>query len=259
MALFYLEENSMSNAERLVKLLESAHLGSGVAIEECVITFDGEKARIIASDMTTSLYVQSSYDFESEPDVIGISNMTLFLKYLKAQGAKHIDISRADNKLKITPEKRSPVKFILAQVDLIPTYEEEWEEEGDRVATLLEEYPDPLALPENAVQEFLQNCAIIQPNSISISVSKRGIVSLTAGSETTDEFEVSLGKCKGFIGIEPIEIYKDHFLAVLNAVDFSASPTISIHEDPEMPIVVNTTNTGWIMDGLNGESPHTDE
>jgi len=240
----------MSNTENLSKLLDSVYLGGGdVNIKGCVLTITSNTAQILAADLMTSLYVQSKYEFISDEDfVLGIGDLPLFIKLVKSLGAVPIDLSVTNgNKLQIKPTNKSSVKYLLGQVDLITNYDAEWEDAGDRVAELLEEYTGSLDLTDAvAIDEILRMVGVLGTSNMKIVISKRGEVSIQGGTENTHEFSVVLGKCKEFTE-GSINVFGPHVIAILKALDPNDSPTLHLHEAPGMPIVINSAHTGWIL------------
>jgi len=237
----------MSSITDFVSMLESVHL-QGVN-EECVVTIADEQASVMAMDMTSSLYVQSSAAFDHEDDQFGVGDLALFIKYLKSYAGVEVEFTRSDNKLKIKPAGGSVTNYLLSEVDLIPTYDSEWEGE-DKATECIEEYSGkPTTLRVDRVDEFLKLMGLFSPNSINLTVNKKGAISVHGGNQTEHQFDIELGKSK--CGACDLKVYGPHFVAVLGSLDFEKKPVIYIQD--EQPITIVNGGDNWILSPLDSE------
>jgi len=232
----------MSSVARLVSALESVYLGG--IVEECVLRVQGNEAHIKAMDMTSSIYTQVNCPFEYEDDVIGLGNLSLLIKYLKSYASSEMDISRADNVLTVKPEKGGTLKYLLSQVDLIPTYNEEWEDGDDPIQAAIDNHTCTLEIKEESVKEFLKLMSLFKPKGVLINISKRGRVSLHGGNSTEHQFTVIIGEAGAQENPIQIKLYGDNISAVLSALDYT-EPVNMYVMGAEIAIV--TENAAWVL------------
>jgi hypothetical protein len=237
----------MASVIDFVSMLEAVHL-QGVN-EECVVTISNDEASVMAMDMTSSLYVQAKAQFEHEDDQFGIGDLALFIKYLNSYSGVEVDFTRSDNKLKIKPKGSSVTNYLLSEVDLIPTYDSDWEGD-DKANECIEEYSGKAtALRADNVSEFLNLMRLFSPNSINLKVDKKGAISVHGGNKTEHQFDIPLGKSK--CGVCNMKVYGPHFVAVLGAIDFEKQPIIYIQD--EQPITIVSGDYAWILSPLDND------
>lgn len=240
----------MANVLRLVQSLEAVHLGG--IVEECVVHIKDNNAHIKAMDMTTTVYIQTDSPFDHEDAELGLGNLSLLIKYLKSYTSGDMEFTRKDNTLTIKPETGGTLKYLLSEVSLVPTYSEEWEEEGDPIEAAIENADCSITVNEESVKEFLKLMGLFKPNGVTISVTKRGKVTIQGGNETEHQFSVEWGSTEATIK-EPIQVrlYGANITAVLSQLDF-VDPITLYFVLGEIAIV--TENTAWVIRPLTTES-----
>lgn len=246
----------MPTINDLGKVLEEVHLSG--TIDECVVVVADGVATVLAMDMTSSLFIQSSCPSPIAGDHrLGIGNLALFCRYLNMCKDYEVALTLVDNKLSIKKEKGTVVRYLLSDADLVPTYDSAWEDAGNAVEDELSAF-DPsnrLELTDEAVSEFLSVMKLFTPNSVLISVGKRGLVSLHGGRETEHEFDCALGSIKAFKG-EPfvVRILGSHLTAVFSRLDHTQEPTIWLQA--EQSAIVQATRSTWILQPIKDEVQH---
>lgn len=246
----------MADVARLVESLESVHLGG--IVEDCVVRIVDSVAHIKAMDMTSSVYVQTSCPFENKDDIIGLGNLALIIKYLKSYSSAKMEFSRVDNTLTIKPDNGATLRYLLSQVDLVPTYDSSWDESGmDPIAEIIEKFDVSVVLNEGVVKEFLKLMSLFKPNGVLVNVSRRGRVSLHAGNETDHQFTQVLGdSSKQVENPFSIKLYGANLSAVLSALNYAEPVTLYIVGN-EVSIVME--NSAWVLSPLSNESETTSE
>ncbi len=236
----------MANVNDLARALSDVHLNN--LIEECVVTFDDGKAYIKAMDLTSSLFVQTSAEIDHEDGQCGIANLALFGKYLNLIKDIDVTIKQKENILTVKPAKGSTVKYLLAEVDLIPSYNDEWDD--NILEEELEKFTGKMSLTQESVSDFLQVMGLFAPNSVYFEVSKKGLVTLHGGRETEHQFEVKLGKIKD---VDPctVKVYGKHLTPILSALDFKDDTELFLTEGEA--IIISTTQTSWMLQPTSDE------
>jgi len=231
----------MATVNALAKALNDVHLSN--TIEECVITIEDNVASILAIDITESCFVSTSAEFEHEDTQFGIGNLSLFCKYMNTLKDVSVKFKQKDNVLTIKPKNGAVVKYIMADVDLIPSYKDEWEEEGDIIKNELDEYTGSFDLTLEKVSEFMNLMGMFDSSSVSFSVDKKGKITLHGGKETEHQIDVILGSSD--IPESTTFVYNKHLGAVLNSIDFGAEPKLYLSEDEAVIITTNTSS--WLL------------
>jgi len=240
----------MPSVARLVQSLESVFLGG--IIGECVVTIKNNNAHIKAMDMTSSVYAQTDAPFEHADDTIGFGDVSLLVKYLKSYASANMDFVRNDNVMTIKPENGGVLKYLLSQVDLVPTYNGEWEESGvDPIAMAVEAASCKAVIKEESVKEFLKLMSLFKPNGVTVTLSKRGKVTLHGGNTTQHQFNVVIGESAEAVEPAQIKLYGNNITAVLTAVDFT-DPVNMYFVNGEIAIV--TENAAWVLRPLSSEA-----
>ena len=242
----------MAVVDELTKALQDVHLGG--LLDDCVIIIEDDKAYITAMELSSSLFIQASAEFEFGDDKIGISTLALFTKYLSTLNGEDVKFKRKDNVLTVKPKGGTQVKYVLADYDLIPTYDEEWEESGNVIEAEIAEFGEnsKIKLTQQAVSEFLKHMNMFSPNSVYINITGKGKVTMHGGGNANEnQFDVNLGTIKGADECS-IRIYGKHLTAVLNAVDFKNKPFLYV-EDGQESIIVDTETTSWLLRSTIGE------
>lgn len=236
----------MAPINDFARALNDVYLGN--IIDECVVTFEDGKAYIKAMDLTSSLFVQTSADIEHDDGQVGIADLTLFVKYLNMIKDIDVTIKQDDNKFIIKPTKGAIVRYLLAEVDLIPSYKEEWPD--DLFEDEITNYGKSMTLKQENVSEFVSIMNLFNPNSVYFKVDKKGKVTLHGGQETENQFDVYLGKIKG-VDHCSIKVYGKLLTPILNAVDYGADPQLYLCNGA--PIIVMTEKTNWMLNPTNDE------
>lgn len=242
----------MSTVNGLVHVLSDVYLGN--LIEECVVIIEDNVAYITAMDMSSSLFVHTKGEVEFKDDTIGISNLGLFIKYLNSLKDMEVKFKRKDNKLTVKPKAGATVNYILADVDLVPTYDEAWQEEGDVIANEVEGFKkgSALKLTQEPIDEFLRVMSMFSPNSVSINIDTKGNVFLHGGSQDNEhQFDVKVGKLKGAEACS-IKVFGKHLAPVLFAIDYNANPTLYI-EEGIASVIVGTDSASWMLQSVAEE------
>jgi len=236
----------MSSINELERAIRDVNLGD--IIEECVITFEDDEAVIQAMDLTSSLYVETTASAEFEDGQIGIGSLALFGKYLGFLKGSEVDIQQKENRLIVKPDTGTIVKYLLAEVDLIPSFNEEW---GNDILTKeLENYGKSMKLQKSSVDSCLKYFGLFTPNSMYFEVDKKGLVTLHGGKETDHIFIVDLGKIKG---VDPcvVKVYGKHLTPVLSAIDYSSHPKLYLKEDEA--VIIATDISSWMLQPISNE------
>lgn len=235
----------MANVNDLARALDNVLLGN--LIEECVITFEDDKAYIKAMDLTSSLYIQTVADIEHDDIQIGVGSLPLFVKYLHMISDVDVTIKHKDTRMMIKPKTGGVVNYKLAQVDLIPTFDSDW---GDLIEEALEEYDSSTKLKQVPISEFLSIMGLFTPNSVYFEVDSKGKVILHGGKETSHMFEVELGKIKG---VDPcsLKVYGKHLTPVLSSIDYNEEPRLYLKQDDA--VIISTNKSSWILQLIKDE------
>lgn len=243
----------MSNINRLVPMLEGVFLGG--IIEECILTVKDNEAHIRAMDMTQAVYVQGVCPFEHDDDKMGLGSLSLFIKYLRSYASSEMAFTRTDNVLTVKPESGGTLKYLLSDTDLVPTYDEAWDEDPtDPIDAMIDGQENKLELTETSVKEFLKLMGLFKPNSVTINVTKRGMVILHGGNETAHQFDVTLGKIKAPEAPISVKLYGNNITAVLSVVDFSEPTFNPVLYLIEGEVVILTESLAWVLRPLSGAS-----
>ncbi len=237
----------MSSINGLAKALNDVHLGG--LIDDCVVTFEDDKAYIRAMDLTSSLFVETSAEVEHEEGQIGISNLSLFVKYLNTIKDLDVTIKHKENRMSIKPKDGGTVNYMLSEVDLIPSFDDEWEDTmfEDEIAL----HGNPMALKQVRVSDFLSIIGLFQPNSIYFKVSEKGIVSVHGGAETEHQFDVTLGRVKEPTACE-VKVYGKHLTPILAGLNYEEEPQLYLTEGES--IVISTTSSNWILEPISSDA-----
>ena len=239
----------MSNVSDLVQALESVYLGG--IIEDCVITVKDNTAHIKAMDMTSSVYAQVSSPFEYKDDVIGLGNLSLLIKYLKSYTSSKMSFLRNDNVLTVKPENGGTLKYLLSQVDLVPTYNSEWEDSDDPIKAAVASQTCKLELKEESVKEFLKLMGLFKPNGVTITVSKRGRVSIQGGNTTEHQFTVIIGDADPQEEPISVKLYGNNINAVFSVLSF-AKPVYMYMVGGE--VLIQADGFAWVLRPLSADS-----
>jgi len=233
----------MSNIAKLVPLLESVYLGG--IIDECVLSVKDGTVSVKAMDMTTSVYVQGSCATDLKDDQMGIGNMSLFIKYLRSYNSSEMEFIHNDNVLTVKPEGGSTLKYLLAETDFVPTYDAEWEDiSEDPIETAIGNADYSTLIQESAAQEFLKLMSLFKPNTVTVSVSKRGLITLHGGNSTEHQFDVQVGKVKIENSIDPIKLYGANITAVFSVLDFTSEVTMHLVSGE---LLLTTEVASWVL------------
>lgn len=225
----------------LVTMLESVHLGG--LIEECVLTIKKGRAIVRATDITESIYVSSSVETEQEDDQWGLGNLGLFIKCLKAYDTA--DVMRRDNRLIIKPQKGASVKYLLSEVDVIPTYKEEWND-TEPLEELMGGFDENsgIDIPKLGIQEFLKLSKMFDSNVVHFTINPKGRVFLGGGSESDHQFAVDFGKSNQSDFL--VKLYGKHVGAIIGAIAGDAT----LYINPSDAVVIRTEDTSWVMNPI---------
>lgn len=229
------------NNDGLITLIDNVHL-NGV-INEIVMSVEDGVAKVMASDMTQSLFVQSEAATTMEDCKIGMQDISLFAKYLKANKGKEIAITKKDNTLSIKPAGGSLVTYLLSEVELVPTYNSEWDGIPDRVGTLPIE--GNLVVTVDKVSEFLTMMGLFKPNSVELQVNKNGKTTLHGGNSTTHQFDTTIGVCKEFQQVK-MAFFGPQISAIFSAFDFTHTVSIGLVPDDNLMVIKNG-HTSWVL------------
>jgi len=234
----------MSKVNNLYTALTSVHLGG--TIENCVVTVEGGVAHVLAMDMSSSLFIEVSADVDIEDCQIGIDDLQLLLKYLNSLKDLDVEVSITGNRIVFKPEANPVVKFLLSEVDMIPSWDEEWV--PGEAANEFEKYEGALKLDASKASEVIQMVSMFGGN-ISFDVSSRGVVSVNGGSEATHQYTIKLGVCKEFKE-SCTPLLGKRILEVLKVVDFTKHPVILLLEGE--PVVIKSDNACWVLSAQAG-------
>ncbi len=230
----------MADVTGFTHALENVYLGG--IIKECVIEFDGNVAYISAMDSSSSLFVQASAEIEHEDDTIGIDDLVLFMKYMNMIKETDVTFTHTENRLVIKPKGRGTVKYMLGQVDLIPSFDPDWEQ--DEIAKETKKYSDSMELQQDKVKEMIDDIGIFTPNSVVFEIDNKGKLVVHGGPDTSHKFNCPLGKIKGAESYS-VKVFSEHLVAVLSAVDFSAKPELFLKE--EEALIISTKEASWVL------------
>lgn len=219
----------MSSVSGLVRAFENVYMGG--IIEECVVEFKDGQLFITAMDLTTSIFVQTSADMPDQEGFIGVGDLSLMLKYFKSIENLEASIKVVENKLVVKPKGRGQVKLLLNEVDLVPTYDSNWEHGA--TAELLEEYGDPLGLVKVKVQNLLSSMNVFDAKSVSFEVDKKGKVTVYGGTESDNEYYEEIGKVKG-MPESSTRVRTEILKATLATMNLDADPKVYLAPDSDM-------------------------
>ena len=236
----------MASVNDLARALNDVFLDN--VIEECVLTFEDDTVSIKAMDLTSSLFVQTTAKLEHEEGQCGIGNLSIFVKLLTLLKDIEVSIKQKENVLTIKPENGALVKYLLAEVDLIPSYSDEWDD--NILENELEKYESSLVLKQESVSDFLAMMRLFTPNSVHFKINQKGVVTLHGGSDIEHKFEVKLGK---YEDAEPctVKVYGKHLSPILSAIDFSKNPKLYLQKGES--IIITTDVTSWMVQPTSDE------
>lgn len=231
----------MTTVNALAEVLNDVYL-NGV-IPECVIDVKDDVASILAIDITNSCFVSTSAEFKHKDARFGIGNLSLFTKYLSSLGDVTTKIKQDDNTLIIKPKQGSVVRYVMAQADLIPNYESDWEDEGDMIEEEVSQHSSYLSLTLEKVSEFLRLMGMFNLSSVSFVVDKNGKVELHSGKDTEHQIKTKLGdsemeECTTYV-------YDKYLIAVLSAINFDKNPKLYLKEGEAAVIVTDVSS--WLL------------
>lgn len=236
----------MSDLNALARSVNSVFLNN--VIEGCVINIGKNSALIKAIDSSASVFVHTKAPLEEQdPCVIGIHDLRVFNKYINSVKGIDATLNIKDNRLKIKTARGSSVQYLLAEPDLVPSYNDEWPDSilEDELAN----FGKGVKLQKADIDEFLQLISVFNSNSVEFVVSKKGAVSVQGGNETQHQISVPLGKIKG-VGASTVKVYTEFLVSIFNAMNFDEEPTLYIREQEQgeiVPIIVGTTSTHWVI------------
>ena len=240
----------MASVARLVESLEAVHLGG--IVEDCVVRVKDSVAHIKAMDMTSSVYIQTECPFDNKDDVLGLGNLALLIKYLKSYASANMELTRNDNTLIVKPDNGATLRYLLSQVDLVPTYNSEWDElEEDPIKAILAAHTLKVELKEETVKEFLKLMGLFKPNGVLINISKRGRVSFHGGNETDHQFTLIVGDSTAQEEPLSIKLYGANLSAVLSTLTYE-EPVFMYVVGSEVSIVME--NSAWVLSPLSNEA-----
>lgn len=232
----------------LAGLLEKVHLGN--TIPECVLISEDGVCHVKAMDLTSSIYVETSAKIDLKEGSLGIGNLGLLIKYLQAYTGIDSEIVWNDNRLTIKPKGGATLKFLLADPDLIPTYEADWEEEK-RIETLKEEFNGSLVLTKEATAEFSSLSRMFATKTAVFTVNKKGDVFVSSGTETEHQINVPFGKSS----MSPctVEINSKNLLSVFALLEFEKNPEIFLGKD--QAALISCDSTHWVLLQIDKSEP----
>jgi len=237
----------------LAILLEKVHLGN--TIPECVLISEDGMCHVKAMDLTSSVYVETAAKIDLKEGSLGIGNLGLLIKYLQAYTGIDSEIVWSDNRLTIKPKGGATLKFLLADPDLIPTYEADWEDEN-RIETLKESYNGSLVLTKEATAEFSSLSKMFATKTAVFTVNKKGDVSVSGGTETEHQFNVPFGKSTMAPCV--VEINAKNLLSVFALLEFEKNPEIFLAKD-EAAMISCGENTYWVLLQIDNSEPEGTE
>lgn len=235
------------NLTELSVLLERVCLNG--TINECVLTFKDGVCSCKAMDLTSTIFVATSAKVALDDTTLAFGNMATFIKYIKSITGIDADVTQVDNRLTIKPKGGGTLKFLLAEPDFIPTYDAEWES-FDRVAAIMGDYNSEMVLTNESISEFSSLMRLFSTKSVTIHVSKKGLVTITGGNENEHQFTVTLGK-SAFEQCD-IELTSGILLAVLSVLDYTENPVIMLAKDK--PIIISCNESTWVINPLSDVS-----
>lgn len=240
-----------SNVTGLSRALTSTFLGG--IMGECVIKVEDGKANIACMNKSASVFVQASADLTVEDCEFGIGKLSLFLKYINSIKERPVDVKHVDNKLIFKPSVGGTLRYTLTEVDFIPTYDEEWDD--DLVQQELENFEGALSLQSDLISELSQKTAMFEPNSLRFTVDAKGNVTASGGSESDHNFDLLLGKAKGTPQCS-VEVLSKNILAVFSCLEYEVAP--QMHLSGEDGIIITNESSSWILQPI-ADSGHLED
>ena len=181
----------MANITALTTSLGHVYLNG--LIQECVIHVKNNKATILAMDLSASLFVQTTAELELDDTTLGVSDLALLYKYSNAIKELPVNIKQKDNRLILNQKKTGILKFLLAEADLIPSYDFEWGLD-QTTAEFKKHESNGMILSKEGCSKLGIIMSTFDLNSIQINVDSKGKVSACGGLETEHQFTIQLGK-----------------------------------------------------------------
>ncbi|RLI66859.1 MAG: hypothetical protein DRO67_00350 [Candidatus Asgardarchaeum californiense] len=217
-------------------------------ITECVVNVKDEIATVYALDLTESVFVQTSTDLQGVEDCqFGIGSLDVFVRYLNMIRGSSIKVSIDDSRLIIVPKKGRKLSYLLAEPDLIVTYEDSFLEQGDVIQGEFSDYDygKGIDLKQEEVKDLLGIISLFDPNSISLRVNSKGKLTIHTGNETQHQSDISFGKtsCKEC----EHKLYSEYFASILSIIKFEHNPKMFISNEEGSSVIITTDNTGWIL------------
>lgn len=232
---------SETDNDGLIQLLDNVYLGG--IIEDCVVEVADGIAKCMATDRSQSIFVQTTAATTLDDCTLGLQGVEMLSKYLKTYRNREMAIVKKDNILSVKPAGGTQLNFLLSEPDLISTYNADFKDIPDKIATI--DLVGDLTLTTEKVSEFLTMMGLFKPKNVELLINKNGKVALHGGNVTTHQFDGTLGVCKDF---EPVNVsfYGPYVTAVLSVIDFSTPATMSLVEGENFMVVRNGLS-GWVI------------
>lgn len=230
------------NNNGLISLFDNVS-GGGI-IGECVLKVEEGVARIQAADLTNSFFVQSTAATTMEDGVYGIGELDKISKFFKAYKDRELAIVKKDHTLSIKPVGGgASLSYLLREVDLIPTYNPEWDKTPDRISLL--DVEGKIELTVEKVSDFLTMMGLFNPSNIELNANKNGKVSLHGGNATTHQFDENMGVDKTFPECS-MALDSGQLQSIFKNIDFAAKAYLGVVLD-DNAIVITNGDSAWVV------------
>lgn len=202
-----------------LKLAKRAYLGG--LIEACVLKLSAAGiASVRAIDPTNSLFISVSEKVcgvVAKPFTVGIGNLDVFVNLLSSIKEETFSLIKKENLLSIIREGRVSFKYLLSDIDVIPTSMED--AKGDPVKKIIEGSDHQFVLKQEIVGDFSSYSSLTKSRNAQVVV-KDGNVELSAGEKTGHRFRIPVTKIKTSKSFSSV-YFGDYLNRIFAVLEFS--------------------------------------
>lgn len=221
--------------KRMLKLVKRVYLGG--LIEACVLKISNGVASVRAIDSTNSLFISVSEkvgDPGSAECSVGIGDLDVLVNLLSSIKEDRFQLTIKDNVMIISREGRVTFKYLLSDIDVIPTSMED--AKGDPVKKIIEQSDNQFELTADVVSDFINYSSMTKSREAYVSVSDGNVV-IGAGEKTGHRFRIPVTKIKSAKSFSS-KYYGDYLTRIFAVVDFSESTKPSLLFGNQKPAVI---------------------
>lgn len=231
------------NPQEFCAFLKRGTLNSEIGDAGVFSTADG--CFIESVDVSRTLYLHATTDISFGDCKFGIPDVKTLIRFLSSIKEDEITAVINDNRLVLSSGK-STLRYLLGDVRLIQSVSEDIITDGSDFDDVLG-LPYHIILTPEDVDTFCKFNKMVKPQQVRVKMGSRGRVTLDAGRDTENKFDIVLGSAESVNdGYETIDVLLlgSVFASVLEIIEPESPATMYFNN--EIVAVVQGRNL-WAM------------